>query len=72
MKKCNYRNCNNNVIEDYKIYCCRRCKNSEAVYRLRDEKPRGKIGRPRSVYKRINDLTDEDRRVLELVMNKMD
>jgi hypothetical protein len=70
MKKCNYRNCVNDVIEDYKIYCCRRCKNSEAVYRLRDQKPKGKIGRPRSVYKRINDLTDEDRRVLELVMSK--
>jgi hypothetical protein len=70
MKKCNYRNCVNGVIEDYKIYCCRRCKNSEAVYRLRDQKPKGKIGRPKAVYKRINELTEEDRRVLELVMSK--
>jgi hypothetical protein len=70
MKKCNYRNCVNDVIEDYKIYCCRRCKNSEAVYRLRDQKPKGKIGRPKAVYKRINELTEEDRRVLELVMSK--
>ena len=72
MKECNYRNCSNQFSEDYKIYCCRRCKNSEAVYRLRDEKPKGKIGRPKAVYKRINDLTDEDRRVLELVMMKVD
>ena len=72
MKKCDYRNCKNQVIEDHKIYCCRRCKNSEAVYRLRDKKLKGKLGRPKSIYKRINDLTEEDRRVLELMMNKMD
>lgn len=70
MKKCNYRRCVNDVIEDHKIYCCRKCKNSEAVYRLRDMKPKGKLGRPKSVYKRINDLTEEDRRVLVLVMMK--
>jgi hypothetical protein len=31
-----------------------------------------RVGRPRQVYKRINDLTDEDRRILELVMMKVD
>jgi hypothetical protein len=70
MKKCNYRNCNNDVIEDYKIYCCRRCKNSEAVYRMRDNKPKLKMGRPRSIYKRINDLTEDDKRILQLLFTK--
>lgn len=68
MKKCGYRNCKNEFIED-KIYCCRRCKNSEAVYRIRDHKPKGKVGRPKSVYKKINELTDEDKRILELIFN---
>jgi hypothetical protein len=72
MKKCNYRKCDNKVEGVYKLYCCRRCKNSEAVYRLRDNKPKGKIGRPKQVYKRINDLTEEDRRILELLMKKVD
>ena len=72
MKNCNYRNCENDVIEDYKVYCCRRCKNSEAVYRLRDEKPKGKIGRPKQVYKRINELTDEDKNILKLLFKKVD
>ena len=72
MKSCSYRNCSNQFNEDYKIYCCRRCKNSEAVYRLRDEKPKGKLGRPKVIYKRINDLTDEDKRILELVLMKVD
>jgi len=72
MKKCNYRKCNNDFIEDYKIYCCRKCKNSEAVYRLRDSKPKGKLGRPKQVYKRINELTDDDIRILELLMKRID
>jgi len=69
MKKCNYRNCDNKFGED-KIYCCRRCKNSEAVYRIRDNKPKGKVGRPKAVYKRVNELTEEDKRILELLFSK--
>jgi len=69
MKKCNYRNCNNTFDQD-KIYCCRRCKNSESVYRLMDKKPKGKLGRPKAVYKRINDLTEEDKRILQLLFKK--
>ena len=71
MKKCNYRNCLNQFNGD-KIYCCRRCKNSESVYRLRDSKPKGRVGRPKAVYKRVNELTEEDKRILELVMKKVD
>lgn len=69
MKKCEYRNCKNEFVEEHKMYCCRRCKNSEAVYRIRDHKPKGKVGRPKSVYKKINELTDEDKRILELIFN---
>lgn len=72
MKSCKYRNCENQVVEEHKIYCCRRCKSSEAVYRIRDNKPKGKIGRPKQVYKRITQLTEEDKRILELVMRKVD
>jgi hypothetical protein len=68
MKKCGYRRCENKVEGVHKFYCCRRCKNSEAVYRLRDNKPKGKVGRPKHVYKRLSDITDEDRRILEIVL----
>ena len=67
MKKCGYRRCQNDFEEDHKIYCCRRCKNSESVYRLRDNKPKGKSGRPKHVYKRLNQLTEDDVRILELI-----
>jgi hypothetical protein len=69
MKNCKYRNCKNNFDDDKKLYCCRRCKNSEAVYRLRDNKPKGKVGRPRHTYKRLNEITEDDIRILKLVMN---
>ena len=71
MKECAYRNCNVKFNDD-KQYCCRRCKNSESVYRLRDKKPKGKVGRPKAVYKRVNDLTEEDKRILELLFKKVD
>jgi hypothetical protein len=70
MIKCGYRNCENEFSETHKNYCCRRCKNSEAVYRLRDQKPKGKAGRPKAVYKRITELTDDDKRILELVFER--
>jgi len=70
MKKCNYRRCDNQISEDHKIYCCRKCKNGESVYRMRDKKPKGKMGRPKSVYKRINELTEEDIKILKLIIEK--
>jgi hypothetical protein len=35
-----------------------------------DKKPKGKLGRPKAVYKRINDLTEEDKRILQLLFKK--
>lgn len=69
MKKCNYRNCDNTFESSRKTYCCRRCKSSESVYRLRDKQPKGKVGRPRHTYKRLNEITEDDIRILKLVMN---
>ena len=37
---------------------------------MRDKKPKSKMGRPKSVYKKINELTQEDRRILKLIMEK--
>jgi hypothetical protein len=70
MKLCLYRNCLNEIVGD-KIYCCRSHKENEKKYRNREKNPK-KIGRPRVVYKRINELTEEDKRILELVMRKVD
>jgi hypothetical protein len=68
MKKCGYRNCDVKFIEEHKQYCCRKCKNSESVYRLRDNKPKGKPGRPKHNYKRLGELTADDIRLLELIL----
>lgn len=70
MKKCGYRRCDKTFESEVKIYCCRKCKNAEAVYKLRDQKPKGCIGRPKQVYKRLSQLTEEDIRILELVFKK--
>lgn len=71
MKKCGYRNCNVKFQSTRKTYCCRKCKNSEAVYRLRDNKPKGKVGRPRHTYKRLNEINQEDLKILELFLKKI-
>lgn len=70
MKVCLYRNCSNEIIGD-KIYCCRSHKENEKKYRIRKNNPK-KMGRPKAVYKRINELTEEDRRILELLFKKVD
>lgn len=68
MEKCKYRNCKKEV-EGCKIYCCRSHKENEKKYRNRqnNQKP---IGRPKGVYKRINELNDDDKRVLEILFGK--
>lgn len=37
MRKCKYRNCNNNILNGRidKIYCSDQCKNCEKMYRKR-------------------------------------
>lgn len=65
MKKCGYRNCEIEVV-DNKIYCCRGHKENEKKYRNREKNPKPK-GRPKSTWKRITELSDLDiKRLLEL------
>jgi hypothetical protein len=70
MKKCGYRNCDVKFTEEHKQYCCRKCKNSESVYRFRSKKPKGKTGRPKHIYKRLKELTQDDIRLLELIFKQ--
>lgn len=69
MKECAYRRCKN-TIEGNKIYCCKNCRSAESVYRSRDKKVAGVKGRPKHKHKSINDLTDDDLKLLEIFFKK--
>jgi hypothetical protein len=60
--KCNYRNCDNSVeglskTGTDKIYCSKRCRVNEKVYRARRKKnPNPKVGRPTEKWVKWRDL----------------
>lgn len=59
MKKCNYRNCDTEILSDNadKTYCNSKCKSNEAKYRHRRRlNPDPVIGRPRGKYVRWSDI----------------
>ena len=66
MKKCGYRNCELE-FEDNKIFCCRKHKEYEKTYRDRDNSPKNPRGRPKSIWKKVSELTDEDRKKLYIL-----
>jgi hypothetical protein len=69
MKKCAYRNCEIE-FEDNKVYCCRKHKEYEKTYRDRDKMPPKKLGRPKSIWKSVNQLNDDDRLKLSKIMGQ--
>ena len=53
---CSYRNCLVKLddLGGMKKFCCRSCKNKEAVYRIRDKKEKAKRGRKLGAKKNID------------------
>ncbi len=65
--KCKYRNCKVEITTDErkgKSFCCRNCKDMEKTYVKRSKQPKKKLGRPQHIWKKVSDLTQEDREKL--------